>query len=338
MSTYFQRKLVWRIIHKIDFIKTILYGYPFPEIFMAKGDLDVEKMESKAYIVDGQQRLNSIVEYIADKFEVDGKKFSQLDYREKEEFFKYDITIIDLDIKKDDPVIKEIFKRLNRTFYSLTFIEKLSTEYGPTDLMLLAKLISGELKTKDEISVDDFGEIDPEPLEFDPEVPNDFIEWSRQIKIKKFKELILENFVFTSYEISRQVHLMFCLNILGTIKYDIYNRNITRELLENYSENFDSKEEIINNLEAISSKILKAKFKKKSAWYNKANLFSLIIAFYRNKEKILQIPDIQIRQKFESFIESPPADYKISAKEGVNNRKERLTRDMHIQTIIDSFP
>ena len=33
MSPYFQRNLVWRLVHKVDFIKTILLGYPFPQIF-----------------------------------------------------------------------------------------------------------------------------------------------------------------------------------------------------------------------------------------------------------------------------------------------------------------
>lgn len=337
MSPYFQRKLVWRAIHKVDFIKTILYGYPFPEIFIAQGDLDIEKMESTSCVVDGQQRLNSIVEYIDDKFEVDGKKFSQLEPQIKENFLKYDITIVELDIKHDDPVIKDVFKRLNRTFYSLTFIEKLSTEYGPTDLMLLAKLISGELKSRDEISIDDFGEPDPDILDFDPEVPNDFIEWSKRIKIDKFKELILNQDVFSPYEISRQVHLMFCLNVIGTIKYGIYNRNITREHLEKYSDSNDVKEKLINSLEIIASKILKLKFKKKSPWYNKANLFSLIIAFYQNKEKILTIPDKTLKDSLEVFIDSAPDDFKLAGKEAVNNRKERILRDKYLQSIIDKI-
>lgn len=78
LSPYFQRKLVWRDIHKIDFIKTILLGFPFPEIFIAKGDLDIDRMLSTSCIVDGQQRLNSICEFINDKFEVDGVFYSNL--------------------------------------------------------------------------------------------------------------------------------------------------------------------------------------------------------------------------------------------------------------------
>lgn len=43
VSPYFQRNLVWREIHKIDFIKTILMGLPFPQIFIANGDINIEE-------------------------------------------------------------------------------------------------------------------------------------------------------------------------------------------------------------------------------------------------------------------------------------------------------
>lgn len=337
MSPYFQRKLVWRLIHKIDFIKTILLGYPFPEIFIAEGDLDIENMTSRDRVVDGQQRLNSIYEYVNDKFEVDGKLFSNLDPRQKEEFLKYEIAIIDLDLRYDDPNIKEIFKRLNRTFYSLTYIERLSTEYAPSEIMLLAKLISGELKTKGERENEFFGEIEDEEPEFDPDVPIEFLEWSKTVKVQKINELITKSPVFSSYEISRQVHLMFCLNVIGTIKEGIYNRNITREMLENYAYDFDLKDEIVSNLELIATKILRLKLKKNSYWYNKAVLFSLIIAFYKNKERIIDIPETKIKTALESFSDNLPNDFKLAAKEGVNNKKERLLRDKYLQGVIDEF-
>ena len=63
LSPFFQRNLVWRIAHKVDFIKTILEGYPFPEIFMSRGTLDLETRRSTSFIVDGQQRMNSIKEF-----------------------------------------------------------------------------------------------------------------------------------------------------------------------------------------------------------------------------------------------------------------------------------
>src|SRR5271157_5644579 len=78
LTPFFQRKLVWRIAHKVDFIKTILLGYPFPEIFVSRGTIDVATMQSTSALVDGQQRMSTIRDYLDDKFAVDNGRFSQL--------------------------------------------------------------------------------------------------------------------------------------------------------------------------------------------------------------------------------------------------------------------
>lgn len=72
LSPYFQRNLVWRDAHKRDFIDTILKGYPFPQIFLARGPIDLDTMEASQCVVDGQQRLNTIREYIEGKLELGG--------------------------------------------------------------------------------------------------------------------------------------------------------------------------------------------------------------------------------------------------------------------------
>lgn len=57
LTSYFQRNLVWRDTHKRDFIDTILKGYPFPQIFLARGPMNLETLEASQCVVDGQQRL-----------------------------------------------------------------------------------------------------------------------------------------------------------------------------------------------------------------------------------------------------------------------------------------
>uniref|UniRef100_UPI003751B80C DUF262 domain-containing protein n=1 Tax=Undibacterium sp. TaxID=1914977 RepID=UPI003751B80C len=134
-DAYFQRNLVWRDVHKKDFIETILDGYPFPQMFFSRGKIDVEKMDSVACIVDGQQRTNAIVEFIDNKFPVKGKYFHELTAEEKSTFLKYEIAVVELDLDNDSPHVKEIFKRLNRTANSLSTIERLASEYAPTEFM-----------------------------------------------------------------------------------------------------------------------------------------------------------------------------------------------------------
>ncbi|MFT5423983.1 MAG: hypothetical protein ACI89L_001775 [Phycisphaerales bacterium] len=224
LSPYFQRKLVWRQSHKVDFIKTILLGYPFPEVFISRGTIDLEKMASVSGVVDGQQRLNSICEFVENELEVDGKTYSDLSIQERERFLKYEIAVIDLDLDDNDPRVVEIFKRLNRTFYALSAIEKMATEYASVEFMLVAKLLAGEFRGKaaDEDAPDN---IAIERVTDDPTLTQEFVTWANSQDIDAFHRLILESNIFSAYEISRQVHLMFVLNLMATAMVKYYNRN-----------------------------------------------------------------------------------------------------------------
>lgn len=326
MSPYFQRNLVWRQVHKIDFIKTILLGYPFPQIFIARWTIDVDTMLTTSCIVDWQQRMSSIIEYLNDWFKVDGNFFSKLDPTEKEIFLKYQIPIIDLDINNEDPEIIEIFQRLNRTFYALSWIEKLSTEYAASEFMLLAKFLIWDFK----LLWDD----DELPLQLDPTIPASFNEWSSSKKVKNYDKLFAEEDIFTSYEISRQVHLMFTLNLMSTHMVWFYNRNdfVDKHLLE-FAEVFLQKDNLFSLMDAVAWKFLKLKLKKKSYWLNKANSFSLLSFFMKNWEWVSILSEADIKSRLELFESNIPDDYRIAAKEWVNNKQERLLRNQKLESI-----
>lgn len=119
----FQRKLVWSPEHKEAFIDTILQGMPFPEIYIAQTGVDLDTMQTQQVVVDGQQRLSTIVAYIENSdFCKTIKKFSQLSDVEKIEFLGYDVVVRDLKDASSD-TIKEVFRRINLTKYSLEQIE-----------------------------------------------------------------------------------------------------------------------------------------------------------------------------------------------------------------------
>jgi hypothetical protein len=288
-------------------------------------------MSTTSCIVDGQQRMNAISEYIKDLFKVDGKLFSSLTPTEKETFFKYQVPIIDLDINNEDPEIIEIFKRLNRTFYSLSGIEKLSTEYAASEFMLVAKYMTKEFRPID-------SEEEPTelfPLQMDPNIPASFIDWASNNKVKYFDKLVLNEGIFTPYELTRQVHLTFTLNVISTFISDFYNRNdfIDRHLDE-YSEVFPKKDMVFKTLEQAANKFLRLKLKKKSYWYNKANAFSIMCMFSRNFDAINEIDEKIIKQKLEDVEQDIPSGYQLAAKEGVNNKQERLFRNKFLTDLI----
>ena len=325
LSPYFQRNLVWRLIHKQDFIKTILLGYPFPQIFLAKGGIDIDDLTSISMIVDGQQRMNSILGFIDNKFEVEGVYFNTLNKDEKEIFLTYEIAIIELQMESNDPNIKEVFKRLNRTFYSLTNIEKIATEYAPSELMLVASMLTKEIELK--LRKDDHS--------IDPNIPEDFIRWGIKKKIESFNSLVLNTAIFTNYEISRKVHLQIILNLLGTIERGFFNRNIPESMIEEYAETFKNKDEIIDKLDKIAKLYLDANFSAKSYWFNKTNFFSLVIFLYNHFENVTsKISPVQLKQKLTAFEKELPEDYQLASKEAVNNKKERVLRDNYLTQIL----
>lgn len=323
LSPYFQRNLVWRQVHKVDFVKTILLGFPFPQIFLAKGGIDINDMSTTSMLVDGQQRMNSIIEYINDEYRVDSKLFSELTPKEKEEFLKYEIAIIELDLEADDPKIIEVFKRLNRTFYSLSTIEKLATEYAASELMLLAKLLTKEI----DVHV-------TQKQSINPNVPSSFIKWAKNQDVSFFNKLIIETSIFSKYEISRKVHLMAVLNIIGTSLNHFFNRNIKTRLLDEYAQDVLNKDNIVQDLNAAAKFYLSLRLPKDSYWYNKSNFFTLIVFFTNNLDFIqTQRPSI-IKQKLVDFKEKLPSEYELAAKEGVNNKKERIIRDKYIKQLL----
>lgn len=325
LSPYFQRNLVWRLIHKQDFIKTILLGYPFPQIFLAKGGIDVNALTSLSLIVDGQQRMHSIVEFISGGFTVDGKNFDDLDVQAKDQFLKYEVAIIELEMEGSDPNIKEVFKRLNRTFYSLTNIEKLSTEYAASEFMLLAKFLIKDIELK--ASKDDHSN--------DPNIPEEFIKWASKKKVENFQKVILEGNIFSSYEIARSVHLMLTLNLLGTIERGFFNRNISTSILEEYTETFSNRDTVVEKLDKIAKKITDLNLGVTSYWLNKANFFSLVIIMYNNFEELVNnTTSSEISRKLTAFELNIPEDYQLAAKEAVNNKKERTLRNNHLKSIL----
>lgn len=94
----YQRKLVWTVEEKRSFINSIVNGYPVPlilqaEVFTERG----RKLE----IIDGMQRMNAIMSFIDQEFELDGKYFD-LD------------TMADTKILKDKGDIDQKFNVLDR--------------------------------------------------------------------------------------------------------------------------------------------------------------------------------------------------------------------------------
>jgi len=142
LNPFFQRRQVWREDNKGYFIETILLGLPFPEIYTSVGELNIEEKKNQDYVVDGQQRISTIVNYMDGKFiPQNGKSYELLTDEEKRKFLQYPIVVRELgDVSKEQLI--EIFKRINATNFALNSMEIDNAEFnGP--FIELAKKITG---------------------------------------------------------------------------------------------------------------------------------------------------------------------------------------------------
>jgi len=68
----YQRKLVWTIDEKRSFIDSIVNGYPVPLVLLAEV---INEKGRKLEIIDGLQRMNAIMSFIDQEFDLNGKYF-----------------------------------------------------------------------------------------------------------------------------------------------------------------------------------------------------------------------------------------------------------------------
>lgn len=85
----YQRDLVWTLEQKQNLIKSIFAGADIGTIYFARQryDENSKKLEVTTFnVIDGQQRLNAINEYINDGFKVYDSYFSGLSQKDKRAF------------------------------------------------------------------------------------------------------------------------------------------------------------------------------------------------------------------------------------------------------------
>lgn len=332
----FQRKLVWRKQHKFDFIDTILSNYPFPEIYIAPGKIDAKTMSLNEFVVDGQQRLTTIQNYIDghDVFalpKIPIKKFSELTISEKEEFLSYEVSIRYLK-NASEAQITDIFQRINRTEYALNKTERVNAQWGDSELVCFAKQI----------------------IELDLDINTEIINYNISKSNRKYylDFFHTKNKIFTENDINRMLSLQFMLTLIVTICEESYfNRNLkVQPYIEQQFEEFQGASEVDSRLLSVLKFIDKFKFDSSSYWFNKANIFTLIIELYKYDLASIDIKKLKtslenlendnskyliaLRQKTSSGIPKVNEKYIEFSREGVNSKVARDYRGKLINKMI----
>ncbi|MDR4250962.1 DUF262 domain-containing protein [Bacillus pumilus] len=312
----YQRRKVWNETDKIRLIETILIGYIVPSLYLWDAETNPTTGQTITHIVDGQQRVNAIVEFIEGEFsllkssltqpDITGsyanKKFDELTKEEKVNIWSYNIPVVQLSEVDNVETIKSIFYRLNLTDYNLRAQEKRhSTSNG-----LFAELAI-------ELSENEF--------------------WSN-------------NNLFNAGDIKRMKDIEFCASLILLARDGIINQTTQRPLNNAYDDYKDVyKERDTDKIRILSwidslDKFINDKtigfIQKKSQLYT---MFTVIDHFERNE---IEISD-NIISNFTEFVKmyldyrNEEVDnndtikiilntYKLAVSEGINKLQNRMIR------------
>lgn len=138
VDSSYQRRKVWNDEDKVRLIETILMNFVIPEVFFWEADRDLKTGIASTHIVDGQQRITAIIDFINDEYplttkylldptikaECGDRYFSQLPEQYVRDMWAYNLSVVNIDKSCSIETIKSMFYRLNLTDYNLNSQEK----------------------------------------------------------------------------------------------------------------------------------------------------------------------------------------------------------------------
>lgn len=300
LAPSFQRKLVWNDSHKEDFIETILFGFPFPEIYLADGEINLDTQKSETLVVDGQQRLSTIYQFVISSPEFKIKrirKFSDLSKEEKTQFFDYKVVVRDLG-RIEESKIREIFKRINSVNYALNAIE-ISNALYEGEFIQAAKEILDNNELFEKISVFSEGEFS---------------------RMKDLEYILL---------------IMSTIEEGGYFTSD----KETESYVKRYNDEYPSRNSIVSNLSSAFRLIGECQLPADSLWNKKSSLFTLVVKIAKLNQDFHCLPDsVTLRatllslenqlaiNKNEDANSNEFAQYYYYTHQGTSSRKGRYVR------------
>ena len=309
----FQRRLVWSNKHKSAFIDTVLRGYPFPEIYVAAGEVNTDTGKGTEMLVDGQQRVTTLKQYFEGSPDLKLPKeippYSELGEEEKTNFLEYQVVVRDLG-NLSMTEIKQIFQRINSTNYALNAMEIHNSRFD------------GEMKQlAEELAQHNF---------FD--------------KYQVFRTNEIRRMNDISFTLSLIITVMSTYFHRDT-EFENY--------LQQYNDELEKREQLNKEFSKIFAFIDKCELSEISkTWRNKAHLFTLLVETHRvliKENKSLAPKEVGKRLKdFYTLVDrtehseegiekqdSRIVEYNAATLQGTNDRRGRITRGKILQAVIN---
>lgn len=258
LSPKFQRRSVWKDVAKSFLIDSILRDKPLPKIFIRQ-ITDIKNRTTIREVVDGQQRLRTIMDFINDGFKVKrvhnkeyGEKFfSQLDEEAQSIILTYKFSVDTL-IGVEDSDIMDIFARLNTYTTPLNKQELINAEF----FGYFKQLVYG-------VSY-------------------------------KYNKFWIENKIFTEYQTMRMNEVELTADLFIAFMDGIQNRKIVKSYYKNFDDNFENRDELEERFDEVITLVTKifGENLKKSKFRKPALFYSMFLALYNIRYDILNIDNM----------------------------------------------
>lgn len=307
----FQRRLVWKNKDKCNFLQTVLDEYPFPEVYIATGEVNLDTGEGTELLVDGQQRLTTLCQYFEASRDLQlGNQippYADLPEKDKRRFLAYDVVVRDLG-SLHEKEIEKIFQRINSTGYSLNAMEIHNSRFD------------GEFKiTAEKIAEDEF-------------FSNHRIFSANEIRRMEDTRFVLG----------------YMTTVLST--YFNRDSEIAT-YLEMYNEEFPGSTDIQNETRRVLDFIEGCGFNQSSRVWKHADVFTILVEIHRALVRERLELDIETVGKclieFYSRVDSPSGNseddddvvaYQRAALQATNDRSNRIKRGEIIGAILKTQP
>jgi hypothetical protein len=305
----FQRRLVWNNKDKSKFLETVLLNYPFPEVYVAAGEVDVETGEGKELLVDGQQRLTTLRQYFTaspDLILYGGvKPYAELSKEQKENFLQYDVVVRDLGLV-DVEILRGVFQRINATRYALNAMEIHNSRF------------EGEFKA--------FGE------QF---AQRPFFENHRVFSASEIRRM-------------QDVRFALTVGATALSTYFNRDDEL-EDYLRRYNDEFPARADLDRELDAVLEFIDAMNVASTSRLWKKADMFTFAIelhaVLYKRQKQITparvapalvefyaRVDNIELR----GDTDSPPSRYYKAALQATNDRSSRVARGEILRAVLES--
>lgn len=220
----YQRKLVWTLEEKRQFIDSIISGYPVPIVLLAERKIESQNLFE---IIDGMQRLNAIFSFIENEYDVRGGYFDLNTMAEtkalldegklqqlgpvlpRDACVQIAAYTVPLSIYEfaDDGDVDEVFRRINSGGRKLSRQELRiagATGHFANAVRLVAAKVRGDVSASDELPLNEMKKISITHRDLPYGINADEIFWIKQgvltkeqVRESRDEELIADILAFT---------------------------------------------------------------------------------------------------------------------------------------------